>query len=238
MTRAIIALFLAPFVVGSLFGSVALFDFATLPRVATAVALMASAIMLVVTIVFALPLFIILRRFTLLQWWHATLAGGVCGGCYVFLEILTGSSSLDWVLSQNNLLYVGLGALTGFVFWWIGIFRNAHFDYVPTTLPWASLLLLPIAFGGVLLHQALKVEPHRGRVLAVTEDKPTIFSDDCIVSVRLSGGQEILADFWGCDWSRDVVEGKCFHLTQRWSTFRFRRIYEVSVGFGGGVDDC
>lgn len=220
MTRVVAAFFLAPLVVSLAFGIFAV---------------MAYPIMLAITVVVAVPLFVILRKFKKLNWWHAALSGAACSLCYAVFDI----HDIDNLLGQNTLSFAGLGAMAGFIFWWIGVYKNPLFEFVPGNFPFSTLILLPIVALGIWTHQQLGYEYFKGRVLAISADNPyPIPSDRCTARVRLSGGKEVLADFWGCDWSRDVVIDKCFHLNRRWSTLRFRYVYAVSVGFGGGVDDC
>ena len=220
MARVVAAFLLAPLIPSLLFG------------ILVGVAYL---VMLTISLLIALPLFVFLSRYRRLEWWHATLAGSFCGLCIVALQIY----DIDNLLSKNYLLYVGLGLVTGFLFWWIGIFRNPKFEFVSRAVPLSSLLIVPVLGLGVLVHQHLEYEFYEGRVLSVADVNPyPIPSENCLASVRLSNGREVQADFWGCDWPRDEVIDKCFHLNKRWSTLRFRFVYQISSGFGGGVDDC
>jgi hypothetical protein len=220
MARAAVAFLIAPLLISLLFGPGAVF---------------AYPIMLAITVVVAMPLFVILQKFKLLNWWHAALSGAACSLCFVVYDIY----DIDVLISKNSISYVALGTLTGFIFWWIGIYKNPRFEFVPKAFPVSTLVLLPVIAIGVWIHQQLEYERLEGRVLAITDDNPyPIASNRCTAAVRLSSGQETLADFWGCDWPRDSVINKCFHLDKRWSTLRFKYVYAVSTGFGGGVDDC
>lgn len=121
MKRVAAAFFLAPLIVSLAFG---VFAVAAYP------------IMLAITILVALPLFFILRKHKLLNWWHATLSGAFCGLCFVALDI----HDIDNLISKNYILYAGLGALTGFLFWWIGIYKNPYFEFIPKEFPFSILI--------------------------------------------------------------------------------------------------
>jgi hypothetical protein len=80
----------------------------------------------------ALPLLLWLKRVERLNWWIAVTGGAVSALVYVLLNTLTPltygvTPDVDRLIDSNNITYLGLGMLTGFVFWWIGIFRNAAF---------------------------------------------------------------------------------------------------------------
>jgi hypothetical protein len=73
-----------------------------------------------------------LKRVERLNWWIAVTGGAVSALVYVLLNTLTPltygvTPDVDRLIDSNNITYLGLGMLTGFVFWWIGIFRNAAF---------------------------------------------------------------------------------------------------------------
>ena len=188
--------------------------------------------MLVVTLLVALPLFFLLRRARWLEWWHALLAGAFCGLCFAAVN----TSDLDRFVNSNNVYFIGLGALIGFAFWWIGIFRNRAFPFVRASIPKSVVLVVPLVAGGLLMHQALRLNFYQGRVLTVLKE-PSPPSTVGEVAVRLSSGSTVQAQF-GNTWPRSMVAGKCFHLMERWSTLEMRRVYELASPFGGGVDDC
>jgi hypothetical protein len=220
MIRVVAAVFISPLLVSLLFGQFFI---------------IAYLFMLLVSVGGALPLFLLLSKLKRLDWWHAVVSGSLFGLFYAYFN----TSDLDNLLSQNNVVYIGLGAITGFVFWWIAVFRNPKFDFVSASFPVSSLLIVPIVGGLIFLNQFLRIENFRGRVLSISEINPyPIPSKKCTVSVRLSNGEKVSADFWGCDWPREDVVEKCFHLNERWSTLRFRFVYDISTRLGGNVNDC
>lgn len=222
MKRALLALFIAPVLVSGVFGVGAL---VVLP------------FMLAITAVFALPLLFLLRRLSRLNWWHALLAGAFCGACFVTIDtLLSYGRNLDRLIDSNNVLFVGLGATVGLLYWWIGIFRNPAFPFVSRDVPRSMVLVLPLAMTGIRIHRAIEPSFYQGRVVAVLREALPV-SETGQVSVRLSGGAMVQADYDGT-WPVSMVQGRCFHLTNRWSTFRGHRVYELISPFGGGVDDC
>ena len=222
MVRAWFAIILAPTIVG-----IALFEI---------LALIAVPIMLVITVTIAVPLFLLFKRMQRLTWWHAFLSGAFCGLCYVLLDILLSGPSWREPLTSNNVLYVGLGALIGTLFWWIGIFRNHSFPFVGRGFPLSFLLVIPIAVGGVLLNKSLRPTFHQGRVISISKEANGA-SRGGVATVRLSAGTNIEAEFHE-SWMGASIEGKCFHLQEGWSTLRLRRSYSLDSQFGGDVDDC
>ena len=63
-------------------------------------------------------------------WWIAVTGGAVSALIYILLNTLTPltygvTPDIDRLIDSNNMAYLGLEMLTSFVFWWIGIFRNA-----------------------------------------------------------------------------------------------------------------
>ncbi len=222
MRRVLIALLLAPLAVSLCFG---LF------------AVLVYPFMLLVTLCAALPLFLLFRRKGWLEWWHALLAGAICGVLFVaFDTALSYAPDVDRVVNANNVTYVSLGAVIGFVFWWMAIYRNPAFPFVGRAFPMSVLAVLPLAVSATYVRQELTPTFHQGRVVEVLEE-PSVFPRSGQVSVRLVTGRTVEADLSNT-WPRESVVAHCFHLTERWSTVRLRRIYELSSPFGGGGDDC
>ena len=222
MRRALLALFLAPLVVSACFG---LF------------ALVVYPFMLLVTVCVALPLFFFLRGRRWLKWWHALLAGALCGASFVALDtVLTYAPDVDRLVNSNNVFFVSLGAAIGLVFWWAGVFRNESFPFVSRAIPVSFLAVLPLGALFVLVQRALEPTFHQGRVLEVLTE-PTAVPRIGQVAVRLSSGRTVEADLSNT-WPMPMVIGHCFQVDERWSTVRFRRVYELASPFGGGVDDC
>ncbi len=223
MRRVWVAFFLAPLVASLSFGIFAL---------------IAYPLMLVITIAFAVPLFFILKRMQWLNWWHALLAGATCGATYFILDaLLRGWFRVDRIATQNNVMYVGLGAGIGILYWWIGIFRNPAFPYISPRFPKAFLLIVPIVAVLFVLHQSLHFQVDQGRAVQILHEPTNELDQDGRLIVRLTSGAEVEADY-GTTWPRQMVEGKCVHVTERWSVLRNRRVWEVAVPFGGGVDAC
>lgn len=222
MARAWIAIALAPTIVAlALFGLLAL---------------VAIPIMLFVTATTAAPLFLALKRREWLSWWHATISGALCAVCFIALDMLLSDFAWPELLTSNNVLYVGLGALIGTLFWWLGVFRNPAFPFVSRRFPLSFAFVIPIAIGGALLHKSLRPTYHQGRVISVTHEKNR--ASNCgLASVRLSGGASIEAEF--CEsWMDQRIVGKCFHLWEGWSSARLRRTHRLISQFGGDVNDC
>lgn len=222
MKRALFALVLIPVLASTMFGMLA---FVVLP------------FMLAVTAFVALPLFLILRKAKCLSWWHALLAGAFCGVCFVLLNtILSSASDIDRLVSRNNIFYVGFGTAIGFIYWWAGIFRNSTFSFVSKKFPIGALAVLPLAFAVIFAYQALEEYHLKGRVITLLSE-PGADPRQGQVIVRISDNLSVNADLSNT-WPVSMVVGKCFHLSERWSTLRFRRVYQLQSPFGGGVDDC
>lgn len=224
MTRALLALLLAPLLASVIFGPLwsAIFS-----------------IMLIVTILVALPLFLVLKRLKRLDWWHALVAGALCGVAFAAVDIRWSYSGLDQLVSGRNIFYIALGACIGLAYWWIGIFRNPTFSFVDTSLARSAIGVIVVVLLGsaaAQLGQVLQPTFHTGRVLAVLKEPESKFEIGR-VAVRLSSGSTVEADLHDA-WQRPGVEGKCFHLWEHWSTFRARRTYSLNSQFGGGINDC
>ena len=200
-------------------------------------ALITYPIMLVITLIFAVPLFLILKRLRWLQWWHAFLAGGICAIFYILIDNYSSHSfDIDLIISSQNLSFIGLGASTGIVFWFIAIYRNSYFKFVKTRFPLAIILVLPIFAVGYIARDMLKISHTQGRVVEILKE-PNPSSHSGRVLVRLTNGNTVYADL-SDTWPRSMVEGRCFYLYHRWSTLRFHWVYDLLVPFGGGGDDC
>lgn len=195
----------------------------------------AYPLVLAFTVLFGLPAFVVFFKLKKLEWWYAVLVGVSTSLIYCLLN----THDIDYLASKNNLLFMAMGIGLSIVFWWVGVFRNPKFDFVSISLPRAQLLLVPIFAIGIYSQSKLDIEHYRGRVLAIDFNNPyPIKSDKCTVDVRLSTGENIMSDFWGCDWPMSNVINKCFHLDNRWSTLRFKRVYSVSSLLGGDSDEC
>ena len=226
MRRTYIALLLAPLLVSGVFGIFALVAF---------------PLMLLMTCVVALPLLLWLKHIERLNWWIAVTGGAVSALIYILLNTLTSltyavTPNVDRLIDSNNIAYLGLGMLTGFVFWWIGIFRNAAFPFVSRRFPVSALIVLPLALGCAYLNHSLRGTYVQGRVKSI-DVLPTKSYRAGQATIQLTAGNAIHADLSNT-WPSSMIEGRCVHVENRWSTLRFRRVYEVVGPFGGGVDDC
>jgi hypothetical protein len=222
MRRVAFALLLAPLPVSCMFGIGALIAF---------------PMMVGISFALGLPLFCFLKKRERLEWWIALLAGGLCAMCFIALgDLLSLSVDLDQLVDSTNVLFVSLGALTGFVSWWFGIFRNDAFPFVGRRLPLGALIILPIA--AAVSHVEHSLEPifYQGRVISILA-APSANPRAGQASVRLTGGRMVRADL-GNTWPTSMVLGRCVQIGNRWSTLRVRRVYEVLGPFGAGGDDC
>ena len=219
MRRALIGIFLAPALVSAMYGVPGLI---VLP------------VLLLITALIALPLFFAMRRAQLLQWWHALLAGAFCGICVVVFDWLAGRD-LDRVINANNVYFIGLGSFIGLLYWWIGIFRNPSFPFVSKKYPKSMLVLVPVILAGTYIHESVKLENYRGRVIEIVQ-LPTA-SQRGVVSLKLTDGPVVEADLKS-DWPAEEVLGKCFHVVNRWSTLRVRRVYGLVSRLGADSDNC
>jgi hypothetical protein len=197
--------------------------------------------MLLMTCVIALPLLLWLKRIERLDWWIAVTGGAVTALVYILLNTLTPltygvTPDIDRLIDSNNIACLGLGMLAGFVFWSIGIFRNAALPFVSRRFPVSALISLPLALGCAYLNHSLRGTYAQGRVTSI--DVPATRSYRTgQVTIRLTAGPVIHADLSNT-WPSSMIQGRCVHVENRWSTLRLRRVYEVVSPFGGGVDDC
>ncbi len=219
MKRVIVALALAPLLVGLLFGW---------PGV-----LVVVPWAWLITAAMATPLFFFFRKRGWLKWWQVGLAGLLCG---VTFSIVFSGASLERVDAfgiPDALTFGGTGTLIAIVFWWLGLYRNRAFPAIPTSIPYGMLLLIPLAVLGVLWQQSFQTSFATGRIVAVKGEAPSRE-----VTVRLSNGS-VVETFLSHD-SRptEVMMNQCWHLMNHWSTFRFKRVYSLMAPFGAGVNDC
>jgi hypothetical protein len=226
MRRTYIALILTPLLVSGVFGIGALVAF---------------PFMLLMTAAVALPLLLFFKRIKQLNWWIAVLGGATTSLTYILLTTLVPLSygvapAPDRIIDSNNITYLGLGMLTGFVFWWIGIFRNAAFPFVSRSLPWSAVTVIPLAFACIGVNQSLRQSYTQGRVTSI-DTPPTKNYRTGQATIHLTTGPVVHADL-GNTWPSSMIQGRCVHVEYRWSTLRFRRVYEVLGPFGGGVDEC
>jgi hypothetical protein len=213
MRRTYLALLLAPLLVSVVFFGVA--------------ALIAFPIMALMTGVVALPLLLWLKRIEQLDWWVAVTGGAASALTYILLNTLTPltygvAPDFDRLIDPNNISYLGLGMLTGFVFWWIGIFRNAAFPFVSPRFPVSALIVLPLALGCAFLNHSLRSTYVQGRVTSI-DVVPTKSYRTGQATIQLTSGAAIHADLSNT-WPSSMIQGRCVHVENRWSALRFRRV--------------
>jgi hypothetical protein len=180
-------------------------------------------------------LFIVFKARGWLQWWQ-TVLGGFLGGA-VWSLLFSATSSFEYFDSfglPNAIIWAGIGTVTALFFWWLGLYRNGSFPDVDRAIPYAMLLLVPIAAGGVSLHRATNVLTFaQGRITGVAGEAPTRR-----VTVRLSNGTIVQTSFRNDSRPSSLLINQCWHLDDTWSLSERHRVYHLMAPFGGGVDDC
>jgi|SRR5580704_6027945 hypothetical protein len=180
-------------------------------------------------------LFIFFKARGWLQWWQTVLGGFFSGVAWALL--FSGTSSFEYFDSfglPNAIIWGGIGTATALFFWWVGLYRNSSFPDVDRGLPYAMLLLIPLAAGGVSLHRATNVITFaQGRITAVAGEAPTRR-----VTVRLSNGAIVQIDFRNDSRPSSILINQCWHLDNTWSLSEGHRVYRLMSPFGGGVNDC
>jgi hypothetical protein len=180
-------------------------------------------------------LFIVFKTRGWLQWWQATIAGILGGTTWSLLFSATSSwEYLDSFGLPNAILWAGIGAATALLFWWLGLYRNIEFPRVNRAIPYAMILLVPVAVGGISIHRATNVVSFaQGRITEVIGEAPTRR-----VTVRLSNGKTVQTDFRNDPRPASLLINQCWHLDNTWSFVERHRVYHLMAPFGGGVDDC
>jgi hypothetical protein len=180
-------------------------------------------------------LFIVFKSRGWLQWWQTVLGGLLGGAAWSLLFSLTSSFEyFDSFGLPNAIIWGGIGTATALFFWWVGLYRNSSFPDVDRGIPYAMLLLVPIAAGGVSLHRATNgVTFVKGRITAVAGEAPTRR-----VTVRLSNGAIVQTDLRNDTRPASLLMNQCWHLDNTWSLREGHRVYHLMSPFGGGVDDC
>jgi len=121
--RVVLAFLLTPTIGGGAVGIVSMSD-GTGDYVGDAI--ITFVVLLLVTSVFGLPLFIMLRYIDWLRWFHAVAAGAFCGAfsCLVIGIELMGVG-----------VFAAIGSAMGLLFWLLALYRNpryAHKHHEPT----------------------------------------------------------------------------------------------------------
>ena len=86
----------------------------------------------VITVLVALPAFLLMRYMGWLQWGYACIAGMLAG---LLVAQFLGGGKADHL--------VAMGGAIGLSMWWVGIFRNPQFPGVSIRIPWSMAALLP-----------------------------------------------------------------------------------------------
>lgn len=120
----------------------------------------------IVTLLIAVPLFLVCRRLGWLSWWHSVLVGIGCAILGISINI--GNPVRAEIYGPMVAVsFVGMGATGGLLFWWFALYRNERFPGVPRRVPWNMMVLIPIAVLGWFAYT--KVEPFdvQGRPLVL-----------------------------------------------------------------------
>jgi hypothetical protein len=187
---------------------------------------------LLITGAVAAPLFFFLfRKRGWLKWWQVALAGFLCG--LLFVAFVDSPERLDSFGIKDSLYFGGVGISIALVFWWLGLFRNGAFPAVPPSLPYSMLVLIPLVALAMLLLRSLSVTSADGRIIAVKGAEPSRE-----LTVRLSDGAVVETRLLRDSRPTETLMNQCWHLTNHWSTWRFKRVYSLESPFGGDVNDC
>jgi hypothetical protein len=227
MSRSTVALFISPAIVSLLFG----------PYV-----VIAMPVMLVITLVFALPLFLIFRHFNWLSWWQSCLAGAFCGFAFAgFYWVTSPPYHIEYIGIRNAIFYVGVGTFVGILFWLTGVFRNEAFPFVSKRFPQSMYILVPIVAAVLWLHNRIDTHLVEGRVISILEQPQAIPERSGAVQLRLTDGSLVLASLpvGVLVPSEPSPIGQCFSLSERWSITLSEKLYFLhSPKFGMGSDKC
>lgn len=180
-------------------------------------------------------LFISFKSRGWLQWWQTTIGGILAGAAWCAL--FSASSSLEYLDAfgiPNAIFGAGIGAITALLFWYLGLYRNASFPVVDRAIPYAMLLLVPLAFGSESIRRATNVVTFaQGRITEVVGE-----ARSRRVIVRLSNGTTVQATFRNDPRPASLLINQCWHLDNTWSFVERQRVYHLVSPFGGSVDDC
>jgi hypothetical protein len=185
-----------------------------------------AAILVPATLVFAVPVFLLFRRFGWLRWWHAAIAG--CAGGLLFTLIFSASVSaghVDAFAPSEGLGFCAVGLTEAITFWWIGLFRNDEVARAPVTIPWGMLVLIPLILAGYRLNESFHPVFAEGKILSVTGE-----SAHARTTVRLSDERVVPAGFLpGMEgYVPSISVGDCWSLMYSWSTSARHWVYSLS----------
>lgn len=219
MNRAHIALFAIPLVISVFFG---------------VGAFIVAPIMLIITVLIAVPLLSFCSWKEWLNWWQVAIVGLGCGVLFTALfAFATNGTWVDRSGLKSALFYSALGLINSLLFWWIGVFRNSAFPFISPKFPYSMLLVIPVFTFGYYLYNSLHYEHITGRIISITGSAPTRSA-----LVRLSSGSVVNASFHGDDRPNSVLLNQCWHLSYHWSTKRFSSVYSFDSPMGSNTNEC
>ena len=224
MLRVAIGFVLAPLSVTLVFGYLAI---------------PALIVMLVTSVLVAVPAFLLFRRRGWLSWWQVTLGGLLCSLPFIALyAFVAGPYHVEIYGPANILIFAAVGAGVGFAFWWIALFRNERFPTVPTSFPTSILLLVPVVAIGVAVHRALTPVPVEGRIGGAAEEFSAGAMTSPMATVKLRTGETVSARVpQGFMIPLEVTN--CVHLDSRQSLQLTGRAYWIiTFKFGEHGNDC
>jgi hypothetical protein len=197
-------------------------------------AMIALPIMFMLTGLVMLPTFLFLRRKGWLRWWHAVLAGFACSmlGCALIL-VGTSAGYVDAFGLGVALNLAAIGAAAGAAFWWIGIFRNPAFPFVPAPIPYAMAGLIPLVIASVLAQKSFEPVFLKGRIVEVRGEVP--FRN---AHVRLQDGTVVDSSLADDTRPASLLVDQCWHVMNHWSTRHFGRVYSLESPAGDDPSAC
>jgi len=179
-------------------------------------AVIALPVMLVVVAIVALPIFLILRKWGKLDWWHVVLAGGVCTLIAAWSYFGSGNPLYtDFAGPSNTARFLAIGLTGSAAYWWLGIFRNREFLFVSKGPPYSMILVLPLVLGLTYYHRIMI--PTTGPTGCIEAQRsladPTVwrFSE---IEVRLSDNRVERFSLTQGGAQKDMI-GKCAVTWQR-----------------------
>lgn len=197
-------------------------------------ALAALSVMLLLTAAVALPLFLTLRRKRWLRWWHAVLAGLACGslGC----ALLLGTTSLAYIDAYalgSVLTLLAIGATAGAAFWWIAVFRNPAFPFVPAAVPHAMAALVPLVVAAFAAERVFEPAYVFGRIVDAQGEGLAQTA-----RVRLEDGTVVGSSLSDDAGTTRLQPDQCWQILNHWSTRRVGRVYSLQAPAGDDMARC
>jgi hypothetical protein len=118
-----------------------------------------------------LPVFLVFWKLKWLEWWHAAGIGLLTSAVFVWLwEGSINPYHVEIYGLQEGSLYLTAGYLTGLVFWFAGIYRNAVFPHAHSRLALVSVFPLAVMIAGAnYLQMALATSNEKGTITALLE---------------------------------------------------------------------